>query len=136
MRVSLVTLNHLPHQLGFVRVIQLLQCNHLEVAAARKIARFVQHIGDAARHAGREVAPSRPEHDHAAAGHVLAAMIPDGFHHGLSAAVSHGEALTRHASDIRLASRRTVERHVADNDVLLRNKGGAHGRKDDEFAAR
>ena len=39
--------------------------------------RPVEHVGDAAAHARREVAARRAEHHHLAAGHVLAAVVAD-----------------------------------------------------------
>ena len=38
-----------------------------------------EHVGDAAAHAGGEVPAGAAEHDDAAAGHVLAAVIADAF---------------------------------------------------------
>ena len=84
-----------------------------------KLAVGVEHVGDAAAHAGREVAPGPAEHDHASAGHVLAAVIADALDHDRRAAVAHAEALARHAADVAFAARRAVERDVADDDVLL-----------------
>ena len=66
--------------------------------------------------------PGRPEHDDAAAGHVLAAVIADAFDDRRRAAVAHGEALARDAAEERLAAGRAVERDVADDDVLLRRE--------------
>ncbi len=100
-----------------------------------EIARLVEHIGDAAGHAGGEIAPGRPEHDHAAAGHVFAAVVADGFHHGIDAAVADAEAFAGHAADIGLAAGGAVKGHVADDDVLLRHEGGLRRREDDELAA-
>ena len=64
--------------------------------------------------------PARTEHDDAAAGHVFAAVIADGFDDRMHAAVAHAEALARHAADVRLAAGRAIQRDVADDDVLLR----------------
>ena len=72
-----------------------------------------------ARHAGREVAAAVPEHDHAAAGHVLAAMVADTLDDRVHATVADGEALAGHPAHVGLAARRAVERDVADDDVLL-----------------
>ena len=85
----------------------------------------VEHVGDAAAHAGGEVAPGPAEHDDPAAGHVLAAVIADAFDHRARAAVAHGEPLAGQAAQIGLAARRAVERDVADDDVLLGHEGRA-----------
>ena len=63
--------------------------------------------------------PVRPEHDDAAAGHVLAAVVAHRLHHRVHAAVAHAEALAGHAADVGLAAGRAVEGDVADDDVLL-----------------
>ena len=100
-----VTLDHAAHLRDLLGVVELLDADHLRVHALGEIARFVEHVGDAARHAGAEVAPGGAEHDHVAAGHVLAAVIAHGFDDRVHAAVAHGEALARHAADVDLAAR-------------------------------
>ena len=85
----------------------------------REVAVLVVDVGDAARHAGGEVLAGRPEHDHPAAGHVLAAVVADRLHDRVDAAVADAEALAGHAADVRLAAGRAVEGDVADDDVLL-----------------
>src|SRR3712207_8544141 len=52
-----------------------LEIDHRQVAALGEGAVLVEDVGDAARHAGREVAPCGPDHDHDAAGHVFAAVV-------------------------------------------------------------
>ena len=106
-------------EVDLVGLDQRFQVDHLAVAAARELAVGVEHVGDAAAHAGREVAPGPAEHDDAAAGHVLAAVIADAFDDHRGAAVAHAEPLAGHAADERLAAGRAVERDVADDDVLL-----------------
>ena len=54
-----------------------LELDHRHVAALGEIALLVEHIGDAARHAGREVAAGLADDDDDAAGHVFAAMVAD-----------------------------------------------------------
>ena len=105
-----------------VGVFQRLQIDHLQVAAAGKVAGLVQHVGDAARHAGREVAPRRAQHDDAAAGHVFAAVVAHALDHRVHAAVAHAEALAGHAADVGLAAGGAIEGHVADDDVFFGTK--------------
>jgi hypothetical protein len=88
--------------------------------SAAKRAVLVIDIGDAARHAGGEVAPGLAQHDDDAAGHVFAAMIAGAFDHRDGARVAHGEALAGDAAEIGLAGDRAVEHGVADDDVLGR----------------
>ena len=67
----------------------------LDVAALPEIAVRVPDVGDAAAHAGGEVAAGGAEDDDAAAGHVFAAVVADAFDHGVGAAVADGEPLGR-----------------------------------------
>ena len=53
-----------------------LQVDHLLVAADVEVALFVEDVGDAAAHAGAEVAARGADDDDAAAGHVLATVVP------------------------------------------------------------
>src|SRR6185437_3559844 len=110
--------------------LQALDAYHLYVDPAGEVPRLIENVGDPARHAGAEIASGRAEHHHAAAGHVLAAMIADCLHHGIGAAVAHREALARHAADVGFAARRAVEPDVADDDVLLGRERRAGRRVD------
>src|SRR2546422_10779014 len=84
----------------------------------------------------REVASRAADDDHAAARHVLAAVVADALDDRVGAAVAHGEPLAGHAPHVGLAARRAVERDVADDDVGLGHEGRAAGRVDDETSAR
>ncbi len=79
----------------------------------------VQHVGDAAGHAGREVAPGRPEDDGLAAGHVLAPVVAHALDDGGGAGVADAEPLAHHAPDERLAGGRAVEADVAGDDLAV-----------------
>ena len=85
---------------------------------------------------GGEIAAGAAEHDDAAAGHVLAAVIADAFDDRLRAAVAHGEPLAGDAAHERLAARRAVERDVADDDVLFGDERRGARRTHDDAAAR
>ena len=78
-----------------------------------------KHVGDAAAHARGEVAAGRPEDDHAAAGHVLAAVVADALDDRARARVADAEALAGEPAEERAAGGRAVEHGVADDDVLL-----------------
>src|SRR5262249_39634712 len=83
-----------------------------------------------------EVLAGWAKHDHPATRHVLAAVVADRQDHGLQSAVADAEALADHAADVRLAARRAVEGHVADDDVVHRPEGRFARRRDDDFATR
>ena len=72
-------------------------------AVAGELAGFIQHIGDAAGHARREILAGVAEHDDQALGHVFAAVIAHAFDHRGRAGIAHREALARDAVEERLA---------------------------------
>src|SRR5690606_13929983 len=113
-----------------------LEVDALRIHAAREAAVEIEHVGEAAAHAGREVPPGRTEHHHAPARHVLAAVVTDALDHRLRTAVAHAEALARQALEVGLAGGGAVQRHVARDHVL----GGIEARTlrdaDDDPAAR
>src|SRR3954471_1282539 len=102
-----------------VLVVHLLELDELRVAARGELALGIEDVGDAATHARGEVAPGRTEHDHAPAGHVLAAVIADSLDDSLDAGVAHREALPREPAEERPAAGRAVQDRVADHHVLL-----------------
>ena len=105
-------------------------CSALEVGV------FVEHEGDAAAHAGREVAAGGAEDDDDAAGHVLAAVIADALDDGDRAAVAHREALAGAAVEEGPAAGGAVEDHVADDDLVVGAERRLAVRADGEDAAR
>ena len=128
-------LHHGPHGGDFGGVLEFLEPDHLAVHLAGKVAALVEHVGQAAGHARREIAARRPEHDDPAAGHVLAAVVADGLDDRLDAGVAHAETLARHAADVHLARGCAIKGDIADDDVLLRDERRARGRVDDDLAA-
>ena len=113
-----------------------LELDHGEVAPRFECAVIVDHIGDAARHARREIASSAAEHHHDAARHVFAAMVAGALDHRKGARVAHREALAGHAAEIALAFDGAVENSIADNDGLLGYDGRGGWRTHDDAAAR
>src|SRR5262245_12573474 len=63
-------------------------------------------------------------------------MVSDGLHDRPQAAVSDAKALAGHASDVRFARCRSVERDIANDDVLLRHERGPLGGIDDDLTSR
>ena len=104
-------------------------------SASREVAVFVEHVSDAAAHAGREVPAAFAEHDHQAVGHVLAAVIADAFHDRGGAGVANREALARHAVEECFAAGGAIQRHVADHDVFFRQERRVARRIHDQPAA-
>ena len=97
----------------------LFQLDHAEVAVGEEAVVRVPDVGDAARHAGREVAARWPEDHDAAACHVFAAVVADAFDDRAGAAVADAEPLGRPAAEKRFAARRAIQRHIADEDVVF-----------------
>ncbi len=75
------------------------EADHAHVAALGELAVLVEHVGDAAAHARREVASGRAEHDDAPAGHVLAAVVADALDDRPGAGVANREALAGEAAE-------------------------------------
>ena len=109
--------------------------DHRHVATLREIAVDIQHVGHAAAHAGREIAPRRPEYHHASTGHVLATVVADRLDDRAHATVANAKPFAGHPANIRLAARRAVERDVADDNVLLGHERRTLRRIDDDLAA-
>src|SRR5258708_9656723 len=105
--------------LQLVMVIDRPQLDHPEVASRWERTIFVEHVGDAAAHAGCEVAARFTAHCDQSAGHVFAAMIPDSLDHRMCAAVSHRESLTPYPAEERLATMRAIDRAVSDDYVMF-----------------
>ncbi len=97
---------------------------------------LVEHIGDPARHPGREVAPRPAQHDHPPARHVLAAVVADALHDRASRPeLRTANRSPASAADEGLAAGRAVERDVAGDDVLLGDERRLGRRVDHEPAA-
>src|SRR4051812_32311178 len=120
-------------RVGVVHAVEVIEQRRVDLRPEGTV--LVEHEGQAAAHARGEVAPRRPEDDHAPAGHVLAAVVGDLLDDGLGARVAHAEALAADAAEERLAARRAIERDVADDDVLLGLEAGLERRAHGERAA-
>src|SRR5690606_25804604 len=94
----------------------------------------VPDIGDAATHAGAEVAPGLAQHYNAAACHVFTAVVTDAFHHRGGAAVAYCEALCRDAAEVSFATGGTIQVDVAGDDVLFGLERAVLRRIDDDLA--
>src|ERR1019366_7901430 len=103
-----VLVDHLFREHGF-------ELDHRHVAEFREVTGLVQHIGDAARHAGREVAPGLAEHHDDAAGHVFAAVIAGALDHSDGARITHRETFAGDTAQIAFALDRAVHHGVADD---------------------
>src|SRR5438552_3078573 len=64
-----------------VRGLELCDGDHLQIAARFQKAPLVEHVCDAVRHPCPEVPTHGAEHDHHAAGHVLATVVARAFDH-------------------------------------------------------
>ncbi len=117
------------------RIVDRLQRDPGRVALRLQPAVRIPDIGDAARHAGGEVAPDPAEHDHAPAGHIFAAMVARALDHRDRARIAHREALARDAGEEGLARGRAVEAGVADDDVRRGLARHIVGLADDQPAA-
>src|SRR5258707_7642327 len=97
-----------------------LELDHRRVAQLAEAAARIPDIGDAARHAGGEVAAGLAEHHDDSAGHVFAAMVAGALDYRDGAGVAHREALAGDALEISFAGNRAIEHGIADDDVRRR----------------
>src|SRR6478752_1279777 len=112
-----------------------LELDHRHVAARSEGVVLVQHIGDAAGHAGREVAAGATEHHDEAAGHVFAAVFAGAFDDRHGARIADREALARNAAEVAFAADRAIQHGVADDDRLFGHDAGIRGRTHDNAPA-
>ena len=125
----------------------LLQLHHGRITPNIEVTLFIQYIGDAAAHAGGEVASGAAEHHYDAAGHVFTAVVADTLDDGDGAGVADGEALAGDAPEVALPTRGAVEDGVADDapcaymqhevitDIVFGDDGALGRGRDDDFAA-
>ena len=123
------------HQLGLLGIVERTQPNHFQIAIGFQLALLIQHIGNAARHAGREVASRGTQDDHPATRHVLASVIAHPLHHRVRAAVAHAETLAHQAANVGLAAGGAIERDIAGDHVLPGRKAGIERRAQNELSA-
>ena len=133
--MGVVLLDQRPDRLGVV-LLERLELDQLQVAPSRERRVGIEHVGDPAAHARREVPSRLAQHDDASAGHVLAAVVADAFDDGVRAGVAHREALARPAAEERLARDRPVQDGVADDHVVLGGERRLLGRPHGDHAAR
>ena len=81
---------------------------------------MVVNEGNSSAHAGGKVAAGRPNANHDPSGHVFTPMVADTLDNGMRTRIADGKALTSHPTEIRLPGCRTVQRHIARDDVLGR----------------
>src|SRR5579862_5504015 len=133
-RVVEVALDEVAHGLPVV-LAERLELDHALVEMALERAVLVEHVRDAARHAGREVAARLAEHDDEPFRHVLAAVVADALDDRGDAGIADAEALARESAQEDLAAGRAVEGDVPDDDVLLGHEGRTLRGVDDDAPA-
>mmetsp|Transcript_23427 Transcript_23427/g.67264 ORF Transcript_23427/g.67264 Transcript_23427/m.67264 type:complete len:944 (+) Transcript_23427:2462-5293(+) len=138
-RLLAVITQHLPHLIVVnVLLTHREEFDHLHVALDGELLVGVVDISDAAAHAGGEVDARGPQDHHPAASHVLAPVVAHTLNHRRRTRVAHAEPLRCNAAEEGLTPRRTIECHVADDDVVLRCELGVGclGRVDHDLSAR
>lgn len=99
------------------------EVDRIEVRVQVERTFLVVDVGDAARHARREVDAGRAEHQHLSAGHILAAVVADALGDERDARVADAEAFAGLAVHEDLAGGSAVGHHVAGDHVVLRRAG-------------
>src|SRR5436190_9135568 len=123
-RVGLVTLDHFPDLLDFVRVREFFESDHLQVATAWELTSLIEDIRNTAGHSRGEIAARRAKNNDSPTSHIFAPVVPDGFNNRGDTAVAHAKALASHTANVGFPTRRTVEGHVAHNNIILRHESG------------
>src|SRR5690242_13242313 len=95
------------------------QVDQLVVVAIDEVALDVQHVGEAAGHAGAEFEADLAQPHYYAAGHVLAAVVAGAFHHRQRAGVAHSEAFTGAPGGEQLAVGGAIQAGVAEDRRIL-----------------
>src|ERR1035437_8506843 len=141
--VFVMTLQETTDLRHFVGIGEREQLDHLLVAdsfeaaaGSPAFAAFVEDVGHTAGHASGEVPPGLADDHDLAAGHVLAAVIAYALNHRADPGVANTEALAGDASNVNLAGRGPIERHVGGDDVVLGHELGLARREEDDLAAR
>src|SRR5262249_29606849 len=96
--------------------------DHAHVAVQQERVVGIEHVSDAAAHAGSEVATRGAEDHNSAARHVLAAMVADAFDYGVGPAVADSETFGGPPAEEGFAASRTIKRDIADDDVVFSDK--------------
>jgi hypothetical protein len=99
-----------------------------------EITILVVDIGEAAAHAGCEVATTEAKNDDGASRHVLAAVIAHAFHNGGRARIANGKPFSRNPVKECLSSGGAIQGNVANDDVAFGSESRLPRRKDDEFS--
>mmetsp|Transcript_13331 Transcript_13331/g.42298 ORF Transcript_13331/g.42298 Transcript_13331/m.42298 type:complete len:300 (-) Transcript_13331:4135-5034(-) len=111
-----------------------LHCHNLAVDFGREGAVLVEEIPDAARHARGHVAADGAEHNHRAAGHILAAVVAHALHDRHGQRVAHGESLARAPVDEQHAAGGAVQARVTSEGAVLWLSPKVRGRADGDHA--
>ena len=104
---------------------ELFERDELPVATRGEAAALGEDVGDAAAHAGGEVAAGLAQHHDGAAGHVLAAVIADAFDDRKRAAIANGKTLAGTAGNKKPARGSAVKNGVSGEHVTAAGGSGA-----------
>src|SRR5215469_9925040 len=113
-----------------------LKLNHCQVTTRLERAVLIEDIGDATRHAGREIAAGASKHHDDAAGHIFAAMVAGALDDRNGPGIADGEAFTGHAAEIALAFDCAVKHRVSDDNRFFRHNARIGRRPDDQSPTR
>src|SRR5271157_495914 len=128
--------DEVPDGLYILRLEQRLQIDRLQIAALfGEVAALIKDVGDAAAHASGEIATTGPEDHDQTVRHVFAAVIADALDHSGCTGVADGKALAGDSVKETFTTGRTVQSHIAEDDVFLGRKAGIARRIQDETAA-
>lgn len=109
--------------------------DHFEISQLGEMTGFVEHVSDAAGHAGAEIPADGSEDDDHAIGHVFAPVVTHALDDGGGSGVANGEAFAGAAVGEEVAATGTVEAGIAEDAIVGRYEAGFVRRADDDFPA-
>ena len=133
MRFDIGAMKFLHH---FLFVLDGLEVHHRQVTAPLKVTGFIQHIGNAAGHAGSEVTAGLPENNDNAACHVFTPVVARTFDDGNRPRIAHSEPFAGNTTEITFAVYRAIQHGVADDHALIGINPGFRVWTNNQFAAR
>src|ERR1700744_3920125 len=121
--IGIVTLDHVL-EFGDVVLSYGVEVYHFPVTEFGELAFDVVDIGDAAAHAGGEVAAGVTQDDDSSSCHVFTAVVTYSFDAGFHPGVPDAETFAGFAADKRFTRSGAVEGYVADDAVFFGDEGG------------
>src|SRR6185312_279398 len=135
-RQRLVARDEIFDQLNIASLHDRFKINRSEVAAFfGKVSLVINHVSNAAAHAGSEIASAGAEHNNESVGHVFATVVANAFNDRGGSGVADRETLTSHTVEKCFATGCAIKSDVANQNIFFCRKGGFFWRMNDDAPA-